>query len=659
MSHITFSIIKGVLFLMLVCSLSGLSAQSPRMNTLPAEERDSVGTIQHGFVGIGVSSPSEMLDVGGRIKIHLMDSNATDHRFVVWSKNDSVLHFLNIDSLTCFIEKQRAANPSVFGTWVRDTTSAILRPAIKHDVVLIDSLPGDRAGITVNQKDSVIQDMSANSGTDLLFSANYLAFKFTAEQTATYRAVGINVKKSGTITNPEAHIQARIYTDAGNYPGSNFSYAWENIPYGIMNNEYSSHTIQVGQSGGLVSGNTYWLVLSRSAAPMGGGAIYIDSGNEGSGYCASSTDGVTWTLQDNARGWLKFYYQDFPAIRVNSINHYGIEANSISEYGIFASSYYDAGIRSMSTVSQGIVGQSTYGQGVWGKSNYSMGVQGISNSQIGVAGQSTSNFGVYGETNATGYACAGIKGYAEYSIGLIGSSKTLYGIQASSTNNYAQYSYTSNTTGVQWMYSNANGTNNLQRILLLSRFTPGNPQPGLGGSIDFSCKNEAGSNVTIGRIGFFAQNARVNEESGAIGVFVKPSYASTSQLAVLIDSAGRVGIGNPAPDHALQVNGNIKASGLFCGSVSQISDNDSIPDVSSCNTFLYSGVENPVVLTNLQNSVAGTFYLIVGTSDTNTVTIMDQSPFNLSEDWVGGKDDVIRLFCIEEDYFIEVTRVNN
>lgn len=158
--------------LLFLCSIIVLIGQPHIPEEIGAHERDTVATIQHGFVGIGVSSPSEMLDVGGRIKIHVMDSNATDNRFVVWNRNDSVLHVVNIDSLTCFIEKQRAASPSVFSTWVRDTTFAFLSPANNQDVVLIDSLPGNKAGITINQKDSVIQDMSSYSGTDLLFSSD-------------------------------------------------------------------------------------------------------------------------------------------------------------------------------------------------------------------------------------------------------------------------------------------------------------------------------------------------------------------------------------------------------------------------------------------------------------------------------------------------------
>ena len=100
--------------------------------------------------------------------------------------------------------------PSIFGTFKRDTTTGVITPVNTSDVLKIDSLQGTFPGIEVNQVDSVLQDLSSNTGTDYTISTLYTAFKFTASKTTTYRAVGLWLKKAGTITNETAYLQYQL-----------------------------------------------------------------------------------------------------------------------------------------------------------------------------------------------------------------------------------------------------------------------------------------------------------------------------------------------------------------------------------------------------------------------------------------------------------------
>jgi len=440
-------------------------------------------------------------------------------------------------------------------------SGSVLSPQNMTDVVKIDSLRGTHPGIEINQVDSVLQDLSANTGTDYTVSTLYSAFKFTASKSSIYRAVGLIIKKSGTISNVSAYLQPKIYTDNAGQPGTLISFAWENIPYGYVTTSYSENTTQVGQSPPLTAGTSYWLVIIASALPSGGNVL-LDCSNTGTNSYATSTNGSTWTVGSNYSANMKFYYQDHPGILINARHYPGIISNCWDEYGIFATSNGDAAARFTGNLEQGSVSETTYGQGALNISYYSDGTQSLTTKGIGSSGYSVENHGINGETQANSYSFAGVRGYGLNANGIYGSSGGKYGGQFQSTSNFATYQYTTNVQGVEWLFSNTSATNDLQRILFISRETTGTPAAGLGGSIDFSSENSSGSDITTARIGAFAQKVTAGSERGAIGFYTKSS-GSPPALRAIIDSTGnfidvnRIGIGDwKSPAYTLEVSGN-------------------------------------------------------------------------------------------------------
>jgi hypothetical protein len=120
-----------------------------------------------------------------------------------------------------------------------------------------------------------------------------------------------------------------------------------------------------------------------------------------------------------------------------------------------------------------------------------------------------------------------------------------------------------------------------------------------------------------------------------------------------------LGINTASPTEALEVNGNIKTSGVYIQSTDTIPDNDATPDVSAKNVWTYNGTANSVTITDLDNPDVGTIYRIIGNSDTYTITINDAGNFNLSADWVGEIDDVLTIFVQADNDYIEISRSDN
>ena len=421
----------------------------------------------------------------------------------------------------------------------------------RPDSVNIDSLRGTHPGIEITQVDSVLQDLSANTGTDYALATNYLAFKFTASASSNYRTVGLRVKKDGSITNVAAYVQYKIYTDNAGVPGTNLSTGFENLCYGYVTTSYVEYVMQIGGSL-LTSGASYWIVIIPNALPSGGN-IYFDTQNTGTALAATSTNGSSWTPVNNATGWLKFYYCNEPALEVNAQNYYGIYAYSRNSYGVEAESVFDPGLRGTSINNAGIIGRSTYGIGMYGLSTHENAIQGISTNGVAIAGASTTNNGIDGQTSASNKV--GVRGYGATGIGVYGQSGSNFGVQALSTSNYAIYALSPHTTsGVAYLLAYPS-TTDFHRVLNITRETTGTPAAGMGGSIDFFVENSSGSDILQGRIGVFSQKVTASSERGAIGFYTKGDN-NPPTLKVIIDSTGRVGIGTAAPTYNLEVTGN-------------------------------------------------------------------------------------------------------
>lgn len=119
----------------------------------------------------------------------------------------------------------------------------------------------------------------------------------------------------------------------------------------------------------------------------------------------------------------------------------------------------------------------------------------------------------------------------------------------------------------------------------------------------------------------------------------------------------------------VRVNGHLDVTGGITGTIinpkGTIADNDSTPSVVGGNVWQYNGTANSVSIDALDDHQVGAFYTIIGNSDTYKITVIDGTPaggdsFNLAGgNWEGGNQDVLMLYCIAADVFVEISRSDN
>ena len=476
-----------------------------------------------------------------------------------------------------------AKAPTVYSTWVRDTTKAVMYQSTLTDKVGIgtespdahldiDADRGQYKGIKVTIADSIIQSGAANSGTDLTIAHTYEAFKFTASGAYTSGAIGVYLKRDAGVSNLTQALTKFIYTDNAGVPGTQITGISEAEAYGNIGTSYASSITQVG-SAVLVSGTSYWIVIVRTAAAAGGN-VYLDTKNTGTALYAYSTDGSSWTTADNVTGRFNIHYRAAPAIEVTNPHYYGIHTTSISEYGVLAESTYDAAVRGVSINAQGIVGVSTWGEGIQGNSTHNIGVYGISTNNTGVYGSSTAGYGligqgangVLGQANSTG---AGVVGTSVSGVGLAGASTSGYGVDSYSVSNAPYYGY-----------RNSADTNNMEMIIKLERGSSGTAKSGIGSSIDWINENEVGIGVSVARIGAISQSVKDGDERGAL-IFQTKTLTTDLIEKMRLDSIGNLMIGTTTPSALLTVEGG----GYFNAGVSAngvtTRDNFYLPTTSS------------------------------------------------------------------------------
>lgn len=195
----------------------------------------------------------------------------------------------------------------------------------------------------------------------------------------------------------------------------------------------------------------------------------------------------------------------------------------------------------------------------------------------------------------------------------------------------------------------------------------------------------SGYTNTTGTGNVFIGNAAGYNETGSYKTYIAADstswangMASGSKLLMYADMSnaaksnhfinlfGKVSIGAAKnPTEMLSVTGNASITGYLKTGTGSIADNDSTPSVASYNTFIYAGSANPVSIDALDDHVVGCYYTIIGNSNTYTITVIDGTPsggdsFNLAGgNWVGGSQDVLLLYCIAADAFVEVSRSDN
>lgn len=101
-------------------------------------------------------------------------------------------------------------------------------------------------------------------------------------------------------------------------------------------------------------------------------------------------------------------------------------------------------------------------------------------------------------------------------------------------------------------------------------------------------------------------------------------------------------------------------TGIYIKTSGIIADGDVTPDISGNLTWTYNGTTTAsTIIIGFDNGVEGNFYTIIGNSSSFTITIQDAGNFSLQNDWLGGLNDVIVLYCVDGTNFIEISRSDN
>ena len=95
------------------------------------------------------------------------------------------------------------------------------------------------------------------------------------------------------------------------------------------------------------------------------------------------------------------------------------------------------------------------------------------------------------------------------------------------------------------------------------------------------------------------------------------------------------------------------------GGPSTIAADDTTPDVSNNKYFVTSANTGATAISDLDNPKAGSEVCIIGGSATNSSTIADSGNFNLSASFTAGLDDVLCLYVVADNDYVEISRVDN
>ena len=126
---------------------------------------------------------------------------------------------------------------------------------------------------------------------------------------------------------------------------------------------------------------------------------------------------------------------------------------------------------------------------------------------------------------------------------------------------------------------------------------------------------------------------------------------TNSDTTLLKDAVEAESFGNITMD-SITVGNIIRAAG-------QITDNDATPDVSGASIWTYNGTANSVTITDLDNPTVGETYIIIGNSDTYTLTINDGGNFHIGTNVTLGIDDVIHIYVQADNDYIDLGRKDN
>ncbi|MBK8609081.1 MAG: hypothetical protein IPL84_03840 [Chitinophagaceae bacterium] len=230
----------------------------------------------------------------------------------------------------------------------------------------------------------------------------------------------------------------------------------------------------------IVSGTSYWLVVKLSAAPVGG-SMYVDRSGTGNATHAYSTNGSSWTTENNKAMWFKIY----------SISSYGGEFWSTNRAGVFGYSPNEYGGHFYSINDDGAYGVSIHNDGVAGVSTYANGGSFRSTHGYGLSGISTNNYGGnFYSTNAGGLISYSSKSHA------------IYGWSDST------YPFIGRIDNLR--------NDNTEVLMLLGRRTRYTAEDNIGASIRVEIEDSAGQDTYAGQLKFVLTDVTNGAEKSAV-----------------------------------------------------------------------------------------------------------------------------------------------
>ena len=370
---------------------------------------------QDGNVGIGITSPAEMLDVSGAVKLgSTVNTNAGTMR---WTGSD----FEGYDG----------------SSWKSLTSGGS---------------GGADADWTVSG-DNMWATVSGNVG---IGQSNPID-KFEVLQTGTGRASSIRINNSD-------NNNFALYLETNNTGGS---YALR------ARNDYRGSYADIGGYYGIyASGNgSFGLYAYNGGSNTGYGGVY---GVSGYGYGVKGHSSLYYGIYGTTHydsGYAGVYGRHEDRGNYGYIGHYGygVYGYAANGYGLYGTSNNNRGVYGWSSSSQGVYGYSSTSYGVNGYSSESFGVYGETSDDNGSAGVygnhydrhnfgqlGTYSYGVYGRGNNG----VGVFGSSTNSAAISGSGTNHYGVYASSSNYYGLYGITYHESSYAGIYGkhNSNGT---------------------------------------------------------------------------------------------------------------------------------------------------------------------------------------------------------
>lgn len=137
---------------------------------------------------------------------------------------------------------------------------------------------------------------------DMALSSLGEAYKLVASSGTQLGGIQIQLKATTlTITNTTDAVTVALYSDNAGIPGTLLATGTQ-IPYGALTTSYQTFISQLDHS--LTFGTSYWVVLSRTASPLGG-AVQLYAQSVGTAQTASSADLTTWTMVNSVTAWIQ------------------------------------------------------------------------------------------------------------------------------------------------------------------------------------------------------------------------------------------------------------------------------------------------------------------------------------------------------------------